>query len=210
LIEKNSMSAQQPAVIDYRQADAASPLLPQSSILASHGWDQLHLEVFAQPKFEIAEHYHTMHAIAYSPISADLPATSTGDRWLDGQQCRETRHQGDIAAAAPFYGMVLDEWLEAVTEITVPIALFFGGRDPFIPGERIQQIDDRFRKLNKDYSLQVYPEAGHGFFCNERADYNLAAAADGWKKLIHFFDRHLRRGADLFLNTRSLHLERRD
>ncbi|MGC1310157.1 MAG: dienelactone hydrolase family protein [Phormidesmis sp.] len=36
------------------------------------------------------------------------------------------RFSAEIAAAAPFYGMVLDEWIEAVEEITVPVCLFFG------------------------------------------------------------------------------------
>lgn len=91
------MSGPTVAVIDYQQAKAADLLLPQPSVLASHGWNQLHLEVFEQPKFEIAEHQHTMHAIAYSPISDDFPTTSMGERWLDGKQCYETRYQGDIA-----------------------------------------------------------------------------------------------------------------
>lgn len=91
------MSAQSLAVIDYRQVNSVNPLLPQPSVLASNGWSQLHLEVFQQPKFEIAEHQHTMHAIAYSPISANLTASSTGERWLDGQLSFERRHQGDVA-----------------------------------------------------------------------------------------------------------------
>lgn len=97
----------------------------------------------------------------------------------------------EIAAAAPFYGMVLDEWIDAVKDITVPVYLFFGGRDPFIPGDRIQQINNRFQEQGKNYTLKVYPDAGHGFFCNERADYNRSAAADAWHKLTHFFQQHL-------------------
>ena len=97
-----------------------------------------------------------------------------------------------IAAAATFYGMIPDEWLDAVNHITIPVYLFFGGRDPFISGKRIQQIDARFRELHKDYQLKLYPDAGHGFFCNERSDYSLAAAADAWVRLTQFFDRHLR------------------
>jgi carboxymethylenebutenolidase len=101
------------------------------------------------------------------------------------------RFPHEIAAAAPFYGMVLDEWIDAVKEITVPMYLFFGGTDPFISGDRIQQIDTRFRELGKDYRLKIYPDAGHGFFCNERSDYNPAAAADAWSKLKQFFENHL-------------------
>lgn len=91
------MSAQQVAVIDYRKVNAANSLLPKPSILSSCGWSQLHLEVYQQPKFEIAEHQHTMHVIAHSPVSSCFPASSKGERWLDGKLYRETRHQGDIA-----------------------------------------------------------------------------------------------------------------
>lgn len=97
----------------------------------------------------------------------------------------------EIAAAAPFYGMVADEWIDAVPDITVPIYLFFGGRDPFIPIDRIQQIEARFQELGKDYSLKVYPEAGHGFFCHERSDYDGVAAEDAWRELTRFFQQHL-------------------
>ncbi|MEC4816057.1 MAG: dienelactone hydrolase family protein [Scytonema sp. PMC 1069.18] len=97
----------------------------------------------------------------------------------------------EIAAAAPFYGMVADEWIDAVKDITVPVYLFFGGRDPFISGDRIQQIKSRFQELGKDYTIKVYPDAGHGFFCHERSDYNPLAAEDAWHQLTQFFKRHL-------------------
>jgi carboxymethylenebutenolidase len=107
----------------------------------------------------------------------------------------------EIDAAAPFYGMVLDEWIEAVVDITVPVYLFFGGADSFIPSERIRQIESRFQELNKDYTLKVYPDAGHGFFCNERSDYNRNAAEDAWHELTQFFQQHLK------VTTRSATVE---
>jgi AraC family transcriptional regulator len=83
--------------LDYRKANAANSLLPNPSVLSSSGWSHLHLEVFQQPKFEIVEHQHTMHVIAHSPVSANFPLSSTGERWLDGKLRHETRHQGEIA-----------------------------------------------------------------------------------------------------------------
>jgi carboxymethylenebutenolidase len=97
----------------------------------------------------------------------------------------------EIAAAAPFYGMVLDEWIEAVKDITVPVYLFFGGQDSFISGDRIQQIQAKFQELGKDYRLKVYPNVGHGFFCNERSDYDRPAAEDAWCELTWFFQQYL-------------------
>jgi carboxymethylenebutenolidase len=96
-----------------------------------------------------------------------------------------------IAAAAPFYGMVLDEWIDAVTKITVPLYLFFGGADPFIPLERVKQIEARFQELDKDYRLKIYPDANHGFFCHERSSYHQLAAEDAWCELMQFFHHHL-------------------
>lgn len=76
---------QQVAVIDYRQANAASSRLPQPSILSSSGWSDIHLALYQQPKFEIAEHQHTMHVIAYGlPYSSGTCAS--GERWLESRQ----------------------------------------------------------------------------------------------------------------------------
>ncbi|PSB05378.1 AraC family transcriptional regulator [filamentous cyanobacterium CCP2] len=96
------MSQQEPevstevAVIDYRQTNAANSLLPQPSILSSSGWHHIHLELFQQPKFEIAEHQHTMHVIACG-LSDVQGICSAGERWLDGKRERERRSAGDIA-----------------------------------------------------------------------------------------------------------------
>ncbi len=87
--------------------------------------------------------------------------------------------------------MVLDEWIEAVKDITVPVCLFFGDADPFIRHDRIQQVESRFKELGKEYTLKLYPDANHGFFCNERCSYNQAAAEDSWNELMGFFDKHL-------------------
>lgn len=99
----------------------------------------------------------------------------------------------EIAAAAPFYGMVRDQWIVDVKKVDVPVYLFFGGADPFIPMKRIEQIDARFKELGKHYKLKVYPGADHGFFCHERSSYNRAAAEDSWRELTAFFTEHLKR-----------------
>jgi carboxymethylenebutenolidase len=100
---------------------------------------------------------------------------------------------GQIAAVAPFYGMILDEWMEAATNITAPMYLFFGDADPYIPFQRVRQIESRLEELGKGYTLKVYPEADHGFFCHERASYNRAAPEDSCRELTLFFAQHLQR-----------------
>ncbi|WP_081402813.1 dienelactone hydrolase family protein [Scytonema hofmannii] len=81
------------------------------------------------------------------------------------------------------------------TNITVPIYLFFGDTDPFIPLERVRQMESRLKELGKDYTLKVYNDADHGFFCHERSSYNPLAAEDSWRELTRFFHKHLQESA---------------
>ncbi len=39
--------------------------------------------------------------------------------------------------------------------------------------------------------IVVYPEAGHGFFCDRRASYVASAAADAWKRARTWLARHV-------------------
>lgn len=96
-----------------------------------------------------------------------------------------------ITAAAGFYGMVPNEWLERVDGIAVPLLLFFGGLDPFIPLGRVAQIKARLEEAGKDARIELYREADHGFFCDERESYDAEAASDAWQKLTEFFATHL-------------------
>jgi AraC family transcriptional regulator len=86
-----------PQMIDYRQANAADPFVPNPAVLASSGWDSLHVELHQQPKFEVAEHQHTMHVIACGLPNAPEDRGLVGERWLAGKQETERRQLGDIA-----------------------------------------------------------------------------------------------------------------
>lgn len=101
----------------------------------------LHLEVVQQPKLEVAEHHHTMHVIAHSPTSTHFPASSTGERWLDGKVCYETRHQGEIAIvpAGITHRCNWNTSVEFMVLAIDPIMLQQVGQD-VINGDRIELI----------------------------------------------------------------------
>lgn len=87
---------QEIALLDYRQENASDAFVPKPAVLASSDWDSIYFELHQQPKFDVAEHQHTMHVIASgSPYSS--AEDSSGERWLDGKLRRETRNLGDIA-----------------------------------------------------------------------------------------------------------------
>ena len=98
---------------------------------------------------------------------------------------------GRIAAAAPFYGGGITAHLAQADAIQCPLQLFFGENDAFIPLDQVKQIDARLKELGKNYKLEVYPGADHGFFCDERPAYHREAAVDAWEKLKVFLALHL-------------------
>jgi AraC family transcriptional regulator len=91
-------SAPPAKTIDYRQANASEPFVPNPAVLTSSGWESLYVELHQQPKFEIAEHQHTMHVIACGLQNAPEDRVfAIGERWLAGKQETERRQLGDIA-----------------------------------------------------------------------------------------------------------------
>lgn len=84
--------------IDYRQANASEPFVPNPAVLTSSGWENIYVELHQQPKFEIAEHQHTMHVIACGlPNELEDNVFAIGERWLAGKRETEQRQLGDIA-----------------------------------------------------------------------------------------------------------------
>ena len=92
-----------------------------------------------------------------------------------------------VASFYGFYGIALEDWFAMLPALTAPAYFFLGEADPFIPLEQVNQFETRLQELGKDYTLKVYPNADHGFFCNERSNYNQSAAEDAWRELIRFF-----------------------
>jgi carboxymethylenebutenolidase len=105
-------------------------------------------------------------------------------------------HHKDVKAAVCFYGggipMGNPSPLSRTGEITCPMYLFFGGKDPLIPMDHVGQINTELTSKKVNFSMKVYPEATHGFFCDERPSYNEPAAKDAWEKFKTFFAQHLK------------------
>ena len=75
-----------------------------------------------------------------------------------------------IKVAVAYYGGRMTSWLDL--KPGCPVLYHFGGQDPLIPTETIQQI----RGARPDGVIYLYPEAGHGFNCDERADFHPVSA----------------------------------
>jgi carboxymethylenebutenolidase len=71
--------------------------------------------------------------------------------------------------------------------LQAPMLFHFGERDPIIPSEDVAAHRDH----HPEAVFHVYP-AGHGFNCDERADYDADSAAIALDHTLNFFTRHLK------------------
>lgn len=61
---------------------------------------------------------------------------------------------------------------------------FFGEKDPLISPEEVDTIAATLTAHQIPHQIFRYPEADHGFFCDQRYSYNAAAAQDAWKQVM--------------------------
>ncbi|MGA9854129.1 MAG: dienelactone hydrolase family protein [Gammaproteobacteria bacterium] len=76
-------------------------------------------------------------------------------------------------------------------KMQAPILLGYGADDQGIPPAEHARIAETLSAGKKRYSLAVYPGAGHGFLCEERASYAPQAAEQAWPEIIGFLKTNL-------------------
>lgn len=105
-------------------------------------------------------------------------------------------HANDIKAAVPYYGGGIPAGnpspLSRTGEIKCPMYLFFGAKDQLIPMDHVSQINNELTSKKVPFQMKIYPEAGHGFNCDDRGSYHEASAKDAWEKTKAFFAQHLK------------------
>ena len=93
-----------------------------------------------------------------------------------------TRLDPDVAVG--YYGGRIAQF--ATETPRCPVMLHFGSKDPHIPASEIAKI----KNAHPDLPLFMY-DAGHGFNCDQRRDYNAAAATLARERTLDFLRRHL-------------------
>lgn len=88
-------------------------------------------------------------------------------------------------SAVSYYGARSRPFLgEAVK---APLMMHFGRKDPLIPADFYQELAEKQPQV----PVHFY-DAGHGFNCNERADFHAESAALAWRRTFRFFKDHLK------------------
>jgi carboxymethylenebutenolidase len=89
-----------------------------------------------------------------------------------------------LACAVSYYGSKIPDNLDR--EPRVPVMLHVGRRDVFLPPEKVAAIGRRYPQTQ----IHEY-EAGHGFNCDHRADYDEDAAALAYERTLRFLREHV-------------------
>jgi carboxymethylenebutenolidase len=99
-----------------------------------------------------------------------------------------------IAAAASFYGGGITgtgapgpATVDLTPGIRGRIVCLFGEKDGYIPLTAVDKIRAALAAAGVRHEVVVYPGVGHGFFCDERGDYDEAAASDAWRRVTELF-----------------------
>jgi len=101
-----------------------------------------------------------------------------------------------VGAAASFYGggiaPVKDgagrrPLLDEIPAMQTPLSFYYGAKDTSILPDEIGRIAEAMAKANKRFTMTVFDDAGHGFFCEDRASYMKPAAQQAWTEMIGTF-----------------------
>jgi carboxymethylenebutenolidase len=94
-----------------------------------------------------------------------------------------------LTAIAPFYGAA-PKPQEAIRRLC-PVVGSWPGRDFTTKAAGI--LETELTAAGIPHDLKVYPHAKHSFFNDQWRNYDSAAAADSWQRVLAFFDDHVRR-----------------
>jgi carboxymethylenebutenolidase len=120
---------------------------------------------------------------------------------IGGHMTYLTAAETDVAAAASFYGGGIaapqgpggkPSPIHRTNKITGRVLALFGAKDHMITSAQVDQIRDALRQHSVRSEVVVYPDADHGFFCDQRATYDAAAAKDAWERVKKLFAEELR------------------
>ena len=71
-----------------------------------------------------------------------------------------------------------------------PVLGLYGGADRGIPAESVLEMRKKLVAAGRDSEIVVFPAAPHGFHADYRESYRPLAAAEGWRRMLEWFERH--------------------
>jgi carboxymethylenebutenolidase len=106
-----------------------------------------------------------------------------------------------LGAAVSFYGggivTARSEKMPAligeIPDLETPWLGLFGDLDESIPVGDVEKLRSALaERATVDWDIVRYPDAAHGFNCDQRPSYHEPSARDAWGRALEWFDAHLR------------------
>ncbi len=145
-------------------------------------------------------------AVAFAkqrPGAAPARVGVTGWCWGGSTTIQVAATNPDMKAAVSWYGPVARPYVSksgpAVTgfdlakDVKIPFLGLYGEKDTGPTPDDAKKLIAMIRQNgNPNAELVIYPGAGHAFHADYRPSYNAAAAEDGWKRCVAWFEKFLR------------------
>lgn len=108
----------------------------------------------------------------------------------------------ELGAGVGFYGggivsersPAFPSLLPKADRLATPWLGLFGDEDQSIPVGDVERLREALQGLDTPSEIVRYPDAGHGFHCDDRDSYHEPSARDGWRRTLEWFERYLRSG----------------
>jgi carboxymethylenebutenolidase len=97
-----------------------------------------------------------------------------------------------VDASAAFYGDPPAD-TTMIGKLSCPVLFIGAEKDQWITVEKMNRLDAALKQYGKEGEVRIYKGADHAFFNDTRPEvYSRADAEDAWKRVIEFFNKHLR------------------
>jgi len=93
--------------------------------------------------------------------------------------------------AAVIYYSPVDADEDALRPISAPILALFAADDTTIRVESVEAFQGALESLRKNFTLHIYPGAGHGFAEPTSRNFDATTSADAWRRTLEFLNLHL-------------------
>jgi carboxymethylenebutenolidase len=97
-------------------------------------------------------------------------------------------YPGGVATTSPGGG---EPTVAHTREIQAEVLCLFGEEDPLISHEETVTIEQALRQAGVKHEIIRYSNTGHGFFCDQRPDFDASAAEDAWIRVKSLLNRVL-------------------
>ena len=103
------------------------------------------------------------------------------------------RNPGDVRACVCFSpkGVANPVAGRLAAQLNAPLLLVYAELDTTVSRKEREAVRQALTALGKDFSMEVFPDAGGDFFCEERDGYRVHASKVAWEKALALLRRCL-------------------